>query len=218
MNKRGGIILEEVNENMRDERNVMVLFLSNFLFNDLNKDKRTESGGKLEPRNMLYNAADYSINGKKDSNGNDISFACIQTNEAPIKDALYALNGKPLDAVFFFASEKVRGVKIEDGSKEVPREPIRFYSLPEDTEPQQYNSHVELFFDKRLPSINEDESLKGILKKPLTQEIFHSVKFNESSSDQSAECINAAIRMEETIKKYMESEQDSSGKKLSLEN
>ena len=114
----GGIILEETNENMRDERNVMVLFLSNFQLDDINKDKPSDSEGVLPRVFMLKESKPYTITRKNGDKDEEITPSCIQTNEAPIKDVLYNLNGKPLDAVFYLESKAVKGVKKDKNNKE----------------------------------------------------------------------------------------------------
>lgn len=219
MNKRGGIILEEANENMRDERNVMVLFLSDFKLEDANENKQSESGEKRPAVYRLKESKPYAITRKNGDKDEEIKPLCIQTNEAPIKDVLYNLNGRPLDAVFYLESKAVKGVKKDKkNNKEIAQESIKIVDSKEDTEPQEYDNAIELFLGKRLPSINEDKLLKGILKKPLSRDIFYGVEFNEFESDTSKECIEVTLALEKKIREYMENEIGSDGRRLSMKN
>lgn len=195
----------------RNERNIMILFLSNFLFNDLNKDKRTPEGGKLPPKYVRKTAACYEISRWNGEQKETIFPECLQTNEAPIKDVLFNLNGKPLDAVFCIVSEKVGGRGDFAGKK------VYVWESSNAAEPQEYNNHIELFWE-RLQNINADEALRGMLDTPLTQDKFHMVEFNESADDPSAECIRATLDLEDKIKYYMEHEADAEGNKLSMHN
>ena len=132
----------EENHANRDERNIMILFLSNFLFDDLNRDKFSEDKKKLPPKNVRKKAENYRITRQKNGREEVITPACIQTNEAPIKDILFNLDGRPLDAVFCFVSEKVGGRgTFEDDKLEV-------WDSADANEPQKYNNHIELFWER----------------------------------------------------------------------
>lgn len=190
--------------NDRARRNVMILFLSNFQFDDLNNGKRDADGEKLPARKTLKPAARYRITRGAAGREEVIEPECIQTNEAPIKDVLFQLNGNPLDAVFCFVTEKVKAEAVELWKEETEKDP------------RKYESHVELFWE-RLQAINEDEALRDRLKTPLTKERFHLVDFKESAPNPSEECIRATLEMKSEIKKYMENETDADGHKLSLQ-
>ncbi len=70
----------EEKKDSRSERNVMILFLSNFLFDDLNRDKFSEDKKKLPTKNIRKPPANYEITRLNDGQKETIMPSCIQTN------------------------------------------------------------------------------------------------------------------------------------------
>lgn len=199
------------------ERNIMILFLSTFIFSRYNKDKLDKNGNKIfdakgqpeqEKRQCLLPPGRYKMEALSAAGDDNPWVECIQTNEAPIKDVLLTLKGKPLDAIFCLVSDKVGGRMKESGD-------VTVWKSKNSDECETFTNEMKLFFEKRLPSINKDPKLKGILKKPLTADIFKEVEFHESADDPSAESIRVATVLEDAIKDYM-TEENEKGTALSI--
>lgn len=210
----------EGNQTNRDERNIMILFLSNFNFLSYNVDKLDENGHKLlndngEPeqdtRKYLPPAGRYRMDRLIEAGNENPWVECIQTNEAPIKDVLLTLNGQPLDAVFCLVSDKV-------GGRATGSDNVTVWKGKNSDDSKSYTSEMNFFLEERLPSINKDPKLENVLREPLTPDIFKEVKFHEYKDDPSEESIHATIELESAIQKYMEHETDKNGNALSMGN
>ncbi len=202
----------------RDKRNIMILFLSNFNFYRYSKDILDEDGkpvldqdGKVkkEGRKCLRSPERYRVTSLSAAGDERPWVECIQTNEAPIKDVLMTLGGKPLDAIFCLVSDKVGGRTKESSN-------VVVWKAKGSDEYQNYKSEMDLFLKERLPSINEDPKLKEVLQKPLTEDIFKEVRFHEYTDDPSEESIQATLELESAIKHYMKNETDDEGNSLSI--
>lgn len=79
------------------ERNIMILFLSNYHGFKYKDYKEAKLVGEGDP---------YTIFDSK-------SVKCIETNEAPLKD-IQTYIGKPLDAIFYFATKAVRNLPTKN--------------------------------------------------------------------------------------------------------
>lgn len=201
------------------ERNIMILFLSNFIFSRYSKDKLDENGDRIfkadgepeqEPRQCLLPPGRYRMEALSAAGNEEPWVECIQTNEAPIKDVLLTLNGAPLDAVFCLVSDKVGGRTEGSGN-------ITVWKEKNSDACETFTNEMQLFFAERLPSINEDPKIKAVSKTPLTADIFREVEFHESADDPSAESIRVATELEDAITDYIKDE-NQKGNALSIKN
>ena len=201
----------------RNERNIMILFLSNFNFSYYSKDILDENGEptfdenkkkRQETRKCLLPSGRYRMEALSMSGDAEPWVECIQTNEAPIKDVLIALNGRPLDAIFCLVSDKVGG-RIEGSDH------VTVWKDKNSDESRTFMNEMKFFLDERLPSINNDPKVKTLLRKPLSEDLFTEVEFHESADDPSAEAIRAATALENAIANYI-TQENKKGTPLSI--
>lgn len=185
----------------RNERNIMILFLSNLHY------KRLENPD--DKRKVLDDGHDYEIYPPGTTKN------CIETNEAPLSDVLaYVKTDKRvdhpyLDAVFYFVTNKVKNCKA-DGTQEPP---IEIFESENDIEAKwRPVSEEEFFWTERAEKIT-GLSFKKVVSVtdifPVEQGTVWRIpiSFNDSEKDPVKSSISAVRAMENTIKAYLAHEE-----------
>lgn len=159
------------------ERNIMIMFLSNyhgFKYDDYKEAKIVGEG------------APYTIFGSN-------SVKCVETNEAPLKD-IQVYIGKPLDAIFYFATKAVRNLPTK--KRPIPKEtPIKMYLHKDDDQAKPFKSDEEFFWKVLAPRVLGENFRSHTKLIP--------VPFNEDDDDPIQSSIMAATAMKEAINDYL---------------
>lgn len=159
------------------ERNIMILFLSTVHYFKYTEFKDAKILGKGDP---------YSVCGATSVN-------CIETNEAPLKDIRVFL-GKPLDAIFYFATKAVRNLPTKK-NKNPSEVPIKIYLHENDHEAKKFISDEDFFWTILAPRMLGENYHQDTKLIP--------VPYDEEDADPIQSSIFAATEMKEAIKKYL---------------
>lgn len=171
------------------ERNIMILFLSNLHGEWLKqKDKDT---GKEKRTNIMQDDKEeklYTIfhMGKA---------LCKETNEAPMADVLASL-GKPLDAIFYFSTKQVGMYPPPKGTKLGNHITVLF--PPAFNVPKEYDSEAHFFWTERAPKVLGDKFTDTTRLIP--------VPLDESASNPTEGIIESVTAMEQAIRSYLAQE------------
>ncbi len=163
------------------ERNIMILFLSSL--------HRKRDGDETK---LLWNSTEneYSICQSSQT------VWCMETNEAPLKEVLTTI-GKPLDAIFYFASKQVGMYPPPNGEPLKKRIPIFF--PPNYISSKWYDSEAHFFWTVRAKEV------VGDLLTEKTQIV--PVPFDDDGKGNFVgEAISAVRLMESAIKQYLQVE------------
>lgn len=170
-----------------DERNIMILFLSNLHGEWLmqkdkvtGKDKRTHIMRDEKPE------LPYTIYHQEKA-------MCKETNEAPMADVLASL-GKPLDAIFYFSTKQVGMYPLPQGKTSGKSITVLF--PPDFNVPKEYDSEAHFFWTERAPKILGDKFTDKTRLVP--------VPFDESASDPMKSIIQSVTAMEQAIRTYLD--------------
>lgn len=166
----------------RNERNIMILFLSN-LHGYEGKD---QNANKLM---WTSSSANYII-----SQPNPIQ--CMETNEAPLAEVLVSLM-KPLDAIFYFSTNQV-GMYPPPADR-VLEENVTICVSSFENEIGHYDSQAHFFWSERAPKRIVDDIFAGKTK-------LIPVQFDEDASDPVKSTITSVTDMEIAIKEYLRQE------------
>lgn len=173
----------------RQERNIMILFLSN-LHGDWLKQKDKDTGKEKRTNIMQDNKEEklYTICAPEKA-------LCKETNEAPMADVLASL-GKPLDAIFYFSTKQV-GMYPPPKGKALGKH-ITVLFPPAFNIPKEYDSEAHFFWTERAPKVLGDKFTD-------TTKIFP-VAFDESATNPMESIIVSVTAMEQAIRLYLAQE------------
>ena len=171
----------------RNERNIMILFLSN-LHGEWLKQKDNVTGKEKRTHIMQDDKPElpYTISRQGKA-------MCKETNEAPMADVLISL-GKPLDAIFYFSTNQVGMYPQPEDT--VSGDRITVLSPPNFNVPKEYDSEAHFFWTERAPKILGDKFTDKTRLFP--------VPFNESASDPMKSIIQSVTAMEQAIRSYLD--------------
>ena len=160
----------------RNERNIMILFLSNLHYQ--NYMKNNDGSRKVVEDAYSY----YMI--RRSEPGEEI-ISCVETNEAPLKDVLATLGeNNPLHAVFYFATKKVRA------EQSLPYRPAKEGAMNVDC-----FSEADFFWKGRVQDLIGESFAK---ETKLIQ-----IDFDEDNEDPVGGSISAVTTLENKIREYL---------------
>lgn len=160
----------------RNERNIMILFLSNLHYQ--NYMKNNDGSRKVVEDAYSY----YMI--RRSEPGEEI-ISCVETNEAPLKDVLATLGeSNPLHAVFYFATKKVRAEQT-----------LPYCPAKEDAENVECYSEADFFWKGRVQDLIGESFAK---ETKLIQ-----IDFDEDNEDPVGGSISAVTTLENKIREYL---------------
>ena len=125
----------EGNTENRNERNIMIMFLSN-LHGKWNEEKTELRWNSEENEYAICQSSQTAW--------------CMETNEAPLKEVLTTI-GKPLDAIFYFSTKQVGMYPPHNGAPLKKRITISF--PPHHTASKSYDSEAHFFWTVRAKEV-----------------------------------------------------------------
>lgn len=163
------------------ERNIMILFLSNLHGQWKNPPRKT-----ILEWNTKENGYTICVPEKP---------LCKETNEAPLADAM-AFLGKPLDAIFYFSTKQVGMYPLPEGATSEKRITILF--PPDFKAHEEYDSEAHFFWTECAPKVLGENFTEKTKLFP--------VPFDESAPDPVQSTILSVKAMEDAIRDYLRAE------------
>lgn len=163
------------------ERNIMILFLSNLHGQWKNPSRKT-----ILEWNTKENGYTICVPEKP---------LCKETNEAPLADAM-AFLGKPLDAIFYFSTKQVGMYPLPEGATSEKRITILF--PPDFKAHEEYDSEAHFFWTECAPKVLGENFTEKTKLFP--------VPFDESAPDPVQSTILSVKAMEDAIRDYLRAE------------
>ncbi len=179
----------EATAEKRDERNIMIMFLSN-LHGEWLKQRDKVTGKEKRTTIMQDDKLEqpYKICRPEEA-------WCKETNEAPMADVLSSL-GKPLDAIFYFSTNQVGMYPPPEGRALGKHITVLF--PPAFNIPKEYDSEAHFFWTERAPKVLGDKFMEKTKLFP--------VAFDESASDPIQSTLLSVKAMEDAIRDYLQEE------------
>ena len=171
----------EGNTENRNERNIMIMFLSN-LHGKWNEEKTELRWNSEENEYAICQSSQTAW--------------CMETNEAPLKEVLTTI-GKPLDAIFYFSTKQVGMYPPHNGAPLKKRITISF--PPHHTASKSYDSEAHFFWTVRAKEVAGDLLTEKTRIVPVPFD-------DEGKGNFVGEAISAVRMMESAIKQYLKDE------------